>query len=170
MNFRPTPRRACRSPGSPSLEHPYVAAALPVDRVVRRLAELAADLTTANRFQAARAAALAGTESGRRGLALQSLTREHAGAKQALDWLKADLTASAALLNAGTSQQQAAVLKRLGRWQVDPALAGIRDEPELAGIPEPERRSLRDLWRRIEALRAKRTAPDAPGSDFDKKT
>ena len=89
--------------------------------------------------------------------------------KQALDWLSADLTASAALLKAGTSQQQAAVSKRLGRWQVDPALAGIRDEPELAEIPEPERRSLREFWGRVEALRAKRTAPDAPGSDFDKK-
>ena len=42
---------------------------------------------------------------------------------------------------------------------MDPALAGLRDKQALAGIPEPERRSLRDLWRRIDALRAKAAAP-----------
>ena len=49
--------------------------------------------------------------------------------KQAIDWLNADLTASAAVLNTGAFRERAAVSKRLGRWHVDPALAGIRDEP-----------------------------------------
>ena len=83
-------------------------------------------------------------------------------AEQAVAWLEADLTASAAVLESGTSRQRAAVLKRLGRWQVDPALAGLRDEPAMAGIPEPERRSLRDLWRRIDAMRARALAPASP--------
>ena len=168
-NFRPTPRRECRSPGWPSLEAPYVAATLLWTESFTASPELAADLTAANRFQAARAAALAGTERGRGDSHSESESRAR-WRKQALDWLSADLTASAALLKAGTSQQQAAVLKRLGRWQVDPALAGIRDEPELAEIPEPERRSLREFWRASRLCVPRATAPDAPGSDFDKKT
>ena len=104
---------------------------------------LAADPTTGNRFQAARAAALAGAESGRVEDSPDARSRAR-WREQAVAWLEADLAASAAVLESGTSQQRAAVSKRLGRWQVDPALAGIRDEPALAGIPEPERRSLRD--------------------------
>ena len=84
-------------------------------------------------------------------------------------WLEADLAASAAVLESGTSRQRAAVSKRLGRWQVDPALAGLRDEPALAGLPEPERRSLRDLWRRIDALRAKAARPGPAGTRREQK-
>ncbi len=129
---------------------------------------LAADLTTANRFQAARAAALAGAEGGRGESPSEAGTRAR-WRKQALDWLSADLTASAAVLHTGTYQQRAEVPKRLGRWQVDPALAGIRDEPAQAELPEPERRSLREFWPRVEALRAQATAPVASGSDPGKK-
>jgi hypothetical protein len=46
---------------------------------------------------------------------------------------------------------------------VDPALAGLRDTPALAALREPERRSLRDLWRRIDALRAKADATTPQG-------
>ncbi len=130
--------------------------------------ELAADLIAANRFQAARAAALAATERGR----VDSPPEPDLGAswrKQALDWLRADLTASATTLAAGTYQERAAVAKRLGRWQVDPALAGIRDEPALSELPEPERRSLQEFWRRVEAIRVKGNAPVAPHSGIGKK-
>ena len=83
--------------------------------------------------------------------------------EQASAWLEADLAASAAALQSGSFRQRAAVLRRLGRWQVDPALAGLRDTPALAALREPERRSLRDLWRRIDALRAKADAPTPQG-------
>jgi serine/threonine-protein kinase len=123
---------------------------------------LAADPATGNRFQAARAAALAGAESGRLADAPDARSRAR-WRGQAVAWLEADLAASAAVLESGTSQQRAAVLKRLGRWQVDPALAGLREVQAMAGLPEPERRSLRDLWRRIDALRAKAAAPAPQG-------
>jgi serine/threonine-protein kinase len=110
---------------------------------------LAADPITGNRYQAARSAALAGAASGR--------WRE-----QAVAWLGADLAASSAALEMGTFRQRAAVLRRLSRWQGDPALAGIRDGQALAGLPEPERRSLQDLWRRVDELRARAAAPDIP--------
>jgi len=123
---------------------------------------LAADPTTGNRYQAARAAALAGAESGRPEGGPDARSRAR-WCEQAVAWLEADLAASAAALQSGSFRQRAAVLRRLGRWQVDPALAGLRDTHALAALPEPERRSLRDLWRRIDALRAKADAPTPQG-------
>ena len=78
----------------------YVAATLLWTESFTASPELAADLTAANRFQAARAAALAGTERGRGDSPSESESRAR-WRKQALDWLSADLTASAALLKAG---------------------------------------------------------------------
>jgi serine/threonine-protein kinase len=121
---------------------------------------LAADQTAGNRYQAARAAALAGSESGPPEGSPDARSRARRR-EQAVAWLEADLAASAAALESGTSRQRAAVARRLGRWQFDPALAGIRDERALAGLPEPERRSLLDLWRRVDAVRAK-AAGSAP--------
>ncbi len=125
---------------------------------------LAADPTTGNRFQAARAAALASAGGGRLEGAPDARSRARWRA-QAVAWLEADLAASAAALESGAFRQRMAVLRRLGRWQVDPAFAGLRDVEAVAGIPEPERRSLRDLWRRIDALRSKAAAPAQPGHD-----
>jgi eukaryotic-like serine/threonine-protein kinase len=130
--------------------------------------ELATDLTTANRFQAARAAALAGSAHGHGDSASDDESRAR-WRKLAIDWLSADLTASATALTSGSYQEREAVLRRLGRWRVDPALAGIRDERELAGLAESERRSLREFWLRAEAIRARGTAPAAPASDLGKK-
>ena len=125
---------------------------------------LATDPTTGNRFQAARAAALAGAEGGRLEGAPDARSRAR-WRKQAAAWLEADLATSTASLQSGSFRQRAAVLRRLGRWQVDPALAGIRDVQALAALPEPERRSLGDLWLRIDALRAKAAAPTPQGHD-----
>ena len=91
---------------------------------------LAADPTAANRFQAARAAALAAAGTGRFEDPPDARSRAR-WREQAVGWLEADLAASAAVLESGTApQQRAAVSKRLGRWQVDPALAGT---PRCAG-------------------------------------
>lgn len=125
---------------------------------------LAADPITGNRFQAARAAALAGVESDRPGNSPDARSGARSR-EQAVAWLEADLAAFAAVLESGTSRQRVTISKRLGRWQVNPALAGLRDAQGVAGIPEPESRSLRELWRRIDALRAKAaaTVPRAHG-------
>jgi serine/threonine-protein kinase len=144
--------------------HSYAAAARLWADAFAAWPRLAGNPTTGNRFQAARAAALAGAEGGRPEDATDAPSRAR-WREQAAAWLEADLAASASALESGTFRQRAPVLRRLGRWQVDPALAGIRDAHALAGIPEPERRSLRDLWRRIDALRAKAAAPAPQGHD-----
>ena len=80
--------------------HQHVAAARLWAESFTSSPALAADLTTANRFQAARAAALAATERGRGESPSEAGSRAR-WRKQALDWLSADLTASAALLKCG---------------------------------------------------------------------
>ena len=160
----PTRKRSRNSPGSPSPgTSTWRRPACGADAFAASPA-LAADPTSGNRFQASTSRG-AGRCRGRptRGRARRRLSARWR--EQAVAWLEADLAASAAVLESGTARQRAAVSKRLGRWQVDPALAGLRDVQAVAGIPEPERRSLRDLWCRIDALRTKAgaSAPQAHG-------
>jgi serine/threonine-protein kinase len=145
-------------------QHDYAAAARLWTDAFAASPKLAADPTTGNLYQAARASALAAAEGSRPGDPPGAVSRAR-WREQAVAWLEADLAASAAALESGTSRQRAAVSRRLGRWQVDPALAGLRDGQAMAGLPEPECRSLRDLWRRIDALRAKATAPAPQAHD-----
>ncbi len=98
-----------------------------------------------NRYQAARAAALAGCGRGKDKPPPDADARQRLR-QQALNWLRADLTAIAAPLDKGTPRETADGPERLGRWRVDPALAGIRDEAALSTLPEPERKALRELW------------------------
>jgi len=72
--------------------------------------------------------------------------------------MRAELAAAAAVPAAGTSRQRGEISKQLGRWQVDPALAGLRDETSLSALPEAERGTLRKFWSDVEALKQKATA------------
>jgi serine/threonine-protein kinase len=121
---------------------------------------LAADPIMGNHFQAARAAALAASE----GDHPANSSAGHSPARwraQAIGWLEADLTECAAAIESATFAQRETALKRLGRWQVDPALAAIRDEPALARLASSESGSLRDFWSRIDVVRAKANASAA---------
>ena len=120
---------------------------------------LAADPIMGNHFQAARAAALAASEGDHP--ANSSAGRSPARCAQAIGWLEADLTECAAAIESATFAQRETTLKRLGRWQVDPALAAIRDEPALARLASSESGSLRDFWSRIDVVRAKANASAA---------
>jgi serine/threonine-protein kinase len=101
---------------------------------------LAADIASSNRFQAARAAALAATEGGpeRPPPDGRSPARWR---EQALAWLEADLAASSSALDSGGAPQRAAVARRLGVGRSIRPLAAIRDEPIPAATSESERRS-----------------------------
>ena len=48
-----------------------------------------------------------------------------------------------------------AVSQTLDHWKKNTDLAGIRDEAELAKLPEGEREAFRSLWANVEALRVK---------------
>ncbi len=104
-----------------------------------------------NRLQAACAAALAG-----RGRNNDEPAAEASEAKrlrgQALDWLNAELTAVAGLLENGSLRERAEIPKRLGCWQIDPALAAVRDHEETASLAEDERRLIKNLWSQVDLL------------------
>ncbi len=129
--------------------------------------ELAADLVAMNRFQAARAAARSGAEGGR-DLAGSGAESRAKWRRQAVEWLRADLAASTAIVDSGTSSQRAGVARRLSRWQVDPALASIREEPALSTLPEAERRSLREFWDGVQAVRSANPVPATRRSGPDR--
>jgi serine/threonine-protein kinase len=106
----------------------------------------AIDSVAGDHYQAARAAALACTGTSRPEARTQWL-------EQAVAWLETDLSSSALVLESGTARQHAAIARRLGRWQVDPALAGLRETRLVSDLSESKRLSLQDLWRRIDDAR-----------------
>jgi tetratricopeptide (TPR) repeat protein len=106
---------------------------------------LAADVRTQRRYRAACAAVLAscghGAEAARPDESERARLR-----RKALQWLHADLAGWARLWEGGTPEDRAAVRARLGVWQIDPALAGVRDADRLATLPAAERAGWEKLW------------------------
>jgi eukaryotic-like serine/threonine-protein kinase len=129
--------------------------------------ELAADQVAMNRFQAARAAASAGAGGVPEPVGSGAESRAK-WRRQAVEWLRADLAASKAILDSGTAPQRAGVARRLSRWEVDPALTAIRDEPALSALPEAERRPLRELWDGVRAACSANPVPATRRSEPDR--
>ena len=106
---------------------------------------LADDPSTGNRYNAACAAALAGCGKGKDAADLDDKERARLR-KQALDWLRADLTAWRSLLDKGPEKARPAIFQQLRHWQKDDDLAGVRDKGPLARLPEAERTAWQQLW------------------------
>jgi tetratricopeptide (TPR) repeat protein len=123
--------------------------------------ELAEDLNEPHRYNAASAAALAGCGRGQD--ADQSDPPERGRLRrQALDWLRADLSAYRKLLEKEADKLQPPVCQRMQHWQQDTDLAGVRDPAALAKLPEAERQQWQTLWQEVEALRQRATGPPKP--------
>jgi serine/threonine protein kinase/tetratricopeptide (TPR) repeat protein len=134
--------RLCRDGG-----RLYAAARLYAAVLAARPA-LADDLGSANRYDAACAAARAAADRGSDEARLGEL--ERAGLRrQALDWLRADLMLRAKLLRGGKS-----VAAALKTWQTADDLAGVRDPAPLAKLPAAECKEWRRLWADVAALLA----------------
>jgi tetratricopeptide (TPR) repeat protein len=118
---------------------------------------LAEDLRAATRYDAACAAALAGC--GRGADAKDTSAAERAGLRrQALDWLRADLTAWQRVL-AKEPARAAAVKQKTRHWLGDRDFAGVRGPDALGRLPEAERRDWQQLWQEVEALRQRADKP-----------
>jgi tetratricopeptide (TPR) repeat protein len=113
--------------------------------------KLAGELKTGHRYNAACCAARAGIGQGKDAANLDEMERTR-WRKQALDWLRADLTLWARHLANDTPQRRARIVQQLQHWQRDPNLAGLRDEAELAWLPEEERLSCRRFWFDVNTL------------------
>jgi serine/threonine-protein kinase len=113
--------------------------------------QLADDLGAAHRYNAARAAALAGCG---RGVDAPSLG-EAEGKKwrdQAKQWLRAELATRVRLLDADPTAARLGVREALTRWQKEPDLACVRDPGELNKLAEQERKEYLALWADVAAV------------------
>jgi Flp pilus assembly protein TadD len=117
-----------------------------------------------HRYNAACSAALAGCGKGRDEPAPGPADRARLRA-QALDWLKADLAATARRLDASPAPDRAGVEAWLLHWRNDPDLAGVRDAKELAKLPEATRPEWQALWDAVDALLHRAQKPAAQLSD-----
>jgi tetratricopeptide (TPR) repeat protein len=113
--------------------------------------KLADDVAAEYRYNAARAAAMAGAGQGDDKPPLDEPEKAR-WRKQALDWLKADLVFWTKQDQTGMAEAKALVSQTLGHWKADADLAGIRDPDALAKLPENEQTACRDFWADVEAL------------------
>jgi hypothetical protein len=101
---------------------------------------LADDLGAAHRYNAACSAALAAAGQGEDAGKLDAGERARLR-KQALDWLRADLSLRSKQLDSGQPAARAAAQQQLRHAQQDSALAGLRDKAALARLPAVEQKS-----------------------------
>jgi tetratricopeptide (TPR) repeat protein/serine/threonine protein kinase len=125
---------------------------------------IAENLKAQNRYNAACAAALAGTGQGQDAGRLDDRERTRLR-KQALDWLRADLDAWRRLLEKDPEQAGPIVGQQLAHWLEDPDFARVRGPDALCRLPEAERGDWSKLWQQVEALRQRTTGlPRKPHS------
>jgi serine/threonine protein kinase len=113
--------------------------------------KLAENLKAAHRYNAACSSALAAAGQGEDAARLDAKERARLR-KQALDWLKADLTAWGKLLDSGRPQDRPFLVQTLSHWQQDSNLAGLRDAASLAKLPVDEQKACAQLWADVAAL------------------
>src|SRR5262249_20211883 len=108
-------------------------------------------LAPPNRYNAARAAALAGTGQGKDADKLDDKERARLR-QQALDWLRADLTAWRKQLKDNEAMARAVVRQAMQHWLTDTDFAGVRDRAALAKLPESDRQDWQKLWADVKDL------------------
>lgn len=97
-----------------------------------------------NRYPAVRAAALAGTGHNAAKLDAAQMARLRSLAHE---WIASDLGLFFAPASQRSPMQTNLALRRLRRWQHDPALAGLRETSSLAQLPAEERQNWQRIWR-----------------------
>ena len=115
---------------------------------------MADDMNVQNRYNAACAAALAGSGQGKDNPPLDEAAKSK-WRKQALDWLKADLAAWSKISDSGPPQAMQSIAPTLQHWKADADLAGLRDAFALAKLTADEQNACRGLWAAVDALLAK---------------
>jgi hypothetical protein len=79
--------------------------------------------------------------------------------KQAIDWLRADLTLLEKQLQSGERAARAQVQQNMKHWQQDSDFVGIRDKAALEKLPPDEQKAFTQLWADVAALLKKAEAP-----------
>jgi tetratricopeptide (TPR) repeat protein len=113
--------------------------------------KLAADVRGGSRYNAACAAALAGCARGRDADGPDDKERARLR-RQAIGWLRQDLTWWSKTVDNGSAETHAQVLQRLRHWQADDDLAVLRERGALDKLPPDERKECGALWSDVDAL------------------
>jgi tetratricopeptide (TPR) repeat protein len=138
----------------------YAAAARYYEEAFAAQPALAEDLASDDRYNAACAAALAGCGEGQDAAGLDDEERARLR-RQALDWLRADLTAWGRLLDRDAGKLSRAI-EVLQHWLADPDFAGVRGPEALAKLPEAERRGWQQLWYQVADILAQALSKSTP--------
>jgi len=120
--------------------------------------KLADDRQAQHRYHAARAATLAAAGQSKDEPPLDDAAKAKLR-RQALDWLKAELTVWTKHLASAPPEDRPTIVETLSRWQKDSDLAGIRDKAALAKLPADERAAFTELWVDVAALLEKAQSP-----------
>ncbi len=123
----------------------YATSARLYDEAIKGNRELAGESQTKQRYNAACAAALAASGSGKDEALPDEVARVWLR-KQALDWLNAELVAWSKLVQSGPAKGRPLIVQTLQHWKVDSDLAGVRDPDALARLAESERKDWQVLW------------------------
>jgi tetratricopeptide (TPR) repeat protein len=126
------------------------------------------DPRNTHRYHAAGAAAVAGCGKGKDAGMLDGTERARLR-RQALDWLRADLTAWGRLFDKEPDKVRPVLIQRLGYWLVDTEFAGVRGPQALAQLPVAERQPWQKLWDDVASLLARAQAKTTPEKKPDPK-
>ncbi len=132
------------------LKKQHVAAVRLFADAFARKPQLVEEPRNGKRYNAARAAALAGCGRGEDGAGLGDAKRARWRA-QARDWLHADLALWVKMAG-GPVAGRVLVRKALNHWRTDPALAGLREPGALEKLPAEERQKCLALWSEVDAV------------------
>jgi serine/threonine-protein kinase len=113
--------------------------------------ELAGDMQTQYRYDAACAAALAGCGHGKDDPPLDEAAKAR-WRKQGIDWLKPNLAFWSKEVETGMPQVRGHVAQILQHWKADPDLAGLREPASVEKLPKDEQDTCRALWATVDAL------------------
>jgi len=117
------------------------------------------NVSSSKRYSAACSAALAGYGRGEDAAGLTAESRAQ-WRVQALGWLRAELSGWQHKLVGSTPATVGDAQNIIGQWQTDRDLAGVRDEAELAKLPDAERAEWAKFWAELASVLAK-PRPDA---------
>jgi serine/threonine-protein kinase len=115
---------------------------------------LVEDLGGGYRYNAARAAVLAGCGRGADATALVEAERVRLR-EQARQWLRADLAARARAIDSGSPAARKTNRLALARWRTEPDLACVREPSQLNKLPADERKEYLALWADVAAVLAR---------------
>jgi serine/threonine-protein kinase len=129
----------------------YATAARLYAEALIAIPQLTADPRGGHRFNAARAASLAGSGQGKDAANLTESQRDRLRA-EARAWLRLDVADWAKKVEMGTAADRIQAEKAMSQWREEPDFAALREPDELDRLSTDEREECNALWSEVTAL------------------